>query len=250
MCLFAQFLSFNLKAPSSIANYLSSLHTLHLLTGVQPPDMKHFEVNITMRGLRRRMQHTVRQAAPITPLLLAQIHSLLNFRKKIDVVFWATLLLGFFMMVRASNLVPRARNKWSPVRQLKRSSLSFNKKGMMVKVKWSKTIQFQQRVLDIPVFKILKSILCPIAAIKKVLKISKATDNGPLLAVSNAQVLTYGVLQKKLKQCIAQLGLNKAKYSTHSLCRGAVVSAEKSGVPHDLIKVYGDSRSDAFKRYL
>ena len=90
----------------------------------------------------------------------------------------------------------------------------------MVKVKWSKTIQFQQRVLDIPVFKIPKSILCPIAAIKKVLKILKATDNGPLLAVSNAQVLTYGVLQKKLKQCIAQLGLNKAKYSTHSLWRG------------------------------
>ena len=124
-------------------NYLAGLRMLHLLTNVNPPDLKHFEVNITMRGLKRRMKHTVKQAAPLTPLLLAQIHGLLNLKKKVDAVFWAVLLLGFFLMARSSNLVPRSKSKWSPLKQLKRSSLIFNKNGMVVRIEWSKTIQFK-----------------------------------------------------------------------------------------------------------
>ena len=70
MCLFAQFLSFNLRSPDSVVSYMSGLRTLHLLTNFPPPDMKDFEVKITIKGLRRRMKHTVKQAAPLTPLLL------------------------------------------------------------------------------------------------------------------------------------------------------------------------------------
>ena len=159
MCLFAQFLSYNLKVPSSILNYLSAAKTLHMITNSRPaPNLADYEIKLTMRGLRRCLKHAVTQATPMTPLMLAQIHATLNLKKRIDAVFWATLLLGFFMMVQASNLVPESKKKRSPIRQLSKSSVTFNKTGMVFKIRWSKMIQYQQKILEIPVFKIRNSI--------------------------------------------------------------------------------------------
>ena len=70
LCLFVQFLSYNLKSPFSIVNYMSGVCTLHLLTNFPPPDMQNYEVKIMVKGLRRKMKHEVKQAVPITPLLL------------------------------------------------------------------------------------------------------------------------------------------------------------------------------------
>ena len=116
------------------------------------------------------MNHVVSQAPPITPLILGEIYSLLNFRKKIDIVFWALILVGFFMMLRASNLVPKSKKSFSQKRQLKRSSIVFTKNGMIARILWSKTIQFRQKVLDIPIKAIPGSILCPVKAVKKIIK--------------------------------------------------------------------------------
>ena len=65
LCLFAQFLSYNLRALQSIANYVAGVHTLPLLTRQQAPDLNVFEWKITYRGLRCRMRHTVKQASPL-----------------------------------------------------------------------------------------------------------------------------------------------------------------------------------------
>ena len=54
LCIFAQFLSHNFKAASSIYNYLSGVRTLHLLMGARPAsELNHFEVQITMTGLKK-----------------------------------------------------------------------------------------------------------------------------------------------------------------------------------------------------
>ena len=142
-------------------------------------------------------------------------------------------------MARASNLVPESTRKWCPIKQLSRNSIIFNKKGMVVHIRWSKTIQFQQKVLEIPVFAIPKSILCPVKAVCKLLKINKCADAGPLFAVSRNKMIICNMLQKKLKELVGNLGLQKSKFSTHSIRRGAVVWAERNGVSHDLIQIYG-----------
>ena len=154
------------------------------------------------------------------------------------------------MMARASNLVPRAAKDWSPIKQLSRSSIVFNKAGMVVRIRWSKTIQFQQRVLEIPVFSIKNSILCPMAAMKRVLNCSRAGPNGPLLGIADDKPFTYNMLQSRLKKTVKKLGLKKARYSSHSLRRGGVVWAQRNGVKESLIKLYGDWSSDAYKKYL
>ena len=148
---------------------------------------------------------------------------------------------------QASNLVPTSVSKWSKVRQLSKSSIVFTDKGM---IRWSKTTQFRQRILEIPVFAIPNSILCPVKAVRRLLKISKTGPHGLLLALSKNQILTYNMMQRKLKKAIGNLGLNKTKFSTHSLHRGGVVWGERNGISNSMIKVYGNWSSDAFRRYL
>ena len=62
--------------------------------------------------------------------------------------------------------------------------------------------------------------------------------------------MTYGVFQKKLKKVVEKVGYNKNAFSSHSLRRGGVLWAFKSGVPESLIQVQGDWTSEAYKRYL
>ena len=251
LCLFAQFLSYNLKSPDSIVNYLAGVRTLHLLTNAKPPLLSDFEVQITVRGLRKRLKHAVKQAPPMTPLLMAQIHALLNFKKKADIVFWAIITMGFFMMLRASNLVPKTAKKFSARKQLTRKMIDFTDFGLDARITWSKTIQFNERELAIPVYAIKNSILCPIKAVKKVLKVSKSSKNGPLFGLNDKNPFTYSMLQRKLKTVSKLLGL-KAKHTltSHSMRRGSVEWAQRNNIQDSLIQIFGDWKSDSFKRYL
>ena len=97
------------------------------------------------------MQHSVKQAAPISPLILADIYQMLDFQNEVDIVFWATILLGFFMMLRSSNLVPKSASSFSQLKQLSQDSIKFMQLGLVAVVKWSKTIQFRQKTLFIPI---------------------------------------------------------------------------------------------------
>ena len=181
---------------------------------------------------------------------MAQIHGMLNFRRRKDVVFWATIVLGFFMMLRSSNLVPKSKNTFNKKKQLTRESVEFNSKGLVAHITWSKTIQFNQQTMDIPVFAIKNSILCPKRAIQRVLKISKASKKGPLLALSDKQPYTYAMLQAKLKSVSKRLGMANKPLTSHSMRRGSVEWGQRCGISDSLLKIYGGWASDSFKRYL
>ena len=57
-------------------------------------------------GLKRIMTHEVKQAEPVTPELLLKLSKVVNYRDKVEIVAWTALLLGFYMFLRKSNLVP------------------------------------------------------------------------------------------------------------------------------------------------
>ena len=70
VCLFAQFLARSFKAPQSIMNYVASVKLWHTLLDLIISLFSSIEFKLTKRGLFRIMQHTVRQASPITPEIL------------------------------------------------------------------------------------------------------------------------------------------------------------------------------------
>ena len=68
---------------------------------------------------------------------------------KLMVALWAVMIFCFITLLRKSNVVPDASGKLHHV--VKRSDIDFHNWGMLVHVKSTKTLQFNEYVLDIPV---------------------------------------------------------------------------------------------------
>ena len=115
LCRFGQHLRKTFESPESVGNYQSGIHTILALLRLEVPDVKDRQMRMFITGLKRIMQHSVKQAAPITPQILVRISKVVNYKDKIEVIAWTATLLGFYMFLRKSNLVPEAMDKFDPV---------------------------------------------------------------------------------------------------------------------------------------
>ena len=135
---------------SAIRNYVLGVCKINVLAGLTPPDLKQIEAQITFMGLNKTKKHRPRQAQPITPDILLDLVIYLDLTERKDLVFWGILVIGFFTFFRKSNLIPDSLKHFSEFKQLTRNNISFSKGLAVISVGWSKTIQFNQKNLDIP----------------------------------------------------------------------------------------------------
>lgn len=68
-------------------------------------------------------------------------------------------------MSRKSNLVPISISKFDSKKQLTWGDILLENDILIVLVKWSKTVQFGERILRIPLINIPDNILCPVKAL-------------------------------------------------------------------------------------
>ena len=105
-----------------------------------------------MAGLTRKMARPTKQAQPLTPEIMIDLLTFLDLNKRSDLAFWGILVVGFFAMLRKSNLVPDSLKTFDAQRQLTRGHISFKDGVGFVKIMWAKNIQFRERVMNTPVF--------------------------------------------------------------------------------------------------
>ena len=75
--------------------------------------------------------------------------------------------------------------------------------------KWSKSIQFAERNLSIPVIAILNSPICPVRAIQQMEMLIPASPDDPSFCFpgkSSIQSLTYRIFNARLKQLVHKPG--------------------------------------------
>ena len=82
-----------------------------------------------------------------------------------DSTIWTLFLIAFYCMLRKSNLIPTSSRTFDHTKQLCRSDLMLISNMLVVNIKWSKTIQSSERVLEIPLTSV-DSPLCPVTAFK------------------------------------------------------------------------------------
>ena len=68
-------------------------------------------------------------------------------------------------MSRKAHLLPTSPGKFDSSMQLTKAEFSFFPLGTLIVIRWRKTIQFRERVVEIPLPCIPYSKLCPTAAI-------------------------------------------------------------------------------------
>lgn len=242
ICIYITYLTDQVKY-STICNYLSAVWSLHEHLGFTPVAKNAFLVRCTLRGARRLLGDQVLTADPLLPEHLIRIFKCLNQMDLFDLMFWCSICLGYRCLLRKSHFTQ------SPHTML-RSDITFTDYGMVVKLRSSKTIQFTERVVEIPVIKSVGSLLCPVHWLLKYLRYVKVKENGPLFVVpSTGETLTYRMFSNKLKESVSSAGL-VGNFTSHSLRRGCATYLSRLGLPLHDIKVYGDWRSLSVLLYL
>ncbi|XP_071172179.1 uncharacterized protein [Mytilus edulis] len=136
---------------------------------------------------------------------------------------------------------------------LHRENISVFEDYLLVQFRWSKTIQFGERVLEIPIVKNLSSPLCAFSAFKAMCAKFPALASSPaflVLSGRKTKPVSYNMLQNFLKNIVEKIGLDPTQYSSHSFRRGGATWAFQCGVSSELIQLQGDWKSDAYKLYL
>ena len=185
-----------------------------------------------------------------------QIFDKLNMLSSFDASFWAVCLVAFFGMFRKVHLLPTSHKAFDTAKQLTKDDFRFFEWGALLTIRWSKTIQFRERVVQIPLPRIPHSPLCPVAACSRAFHFTNGAlgssqafnwlDQSALVF----KTLTYANFTSKLRLILSELGFQASAYAGHSFRRGGASFAYSAGVPIELIKVLGDWRSDAVLLYL
>lgn len=203
--LYTQFLGRSFKSVESIRNYISGVKTFHSILGYGTDHINNFLINLSLKGLAKEKLHLVKKAEPITPGLLLKLFDVFDLSNCKDVVFWCLFLFSFFLLARKSNLVPTIQKDMVNPKFLLSKDVSLTDFGLLVKFKWSKTIQYGERVLLIPLVKIENSVLCPVKAYNDMLRLIPRDTDSPLFLLKSGKPVFYSNFQTVIKKKISQL---------------------------------------------
>ena len=194
---------------------------------------------------------------PIGPSQLLQIHANLQLDSIKDKQFWATITMCFFGLLRIGNATASHKTDWDQDKILKRSNITLTKKGYIVELTWTKTIQYKERKLQVAVPYLGEHPLCPTSALMSFWAQAdhcKLPEHSPALGYLNfsghMQVLTQADVRLRIATLMDLLGYVSNQYGTHSLRRGGATFLLLSGVPVEVIKSIGDWKSDCVLKYL
>ena len=203
----------------------------------------------------RVMGDSVHFTHPVAVDILLNVFHHFDWSNQLHVCMHAAFLVAFFSFLRISNLVPYtlAACQSDNAYFLKREDVSFTRSGAVLRVYRTKTIQFIQRALEIPLPFIPNSVLCPVTALINYFSAVPSQASSPLFVVNH-----YGSLKPLLaaqfnrffKSCVVAVGLNPSNFSSRSFRQGGATFAFNSGAPTEFIKAQGDWRSDAYLVYL
>ena len=256
---FILFLVHDKKAYSTIKTYLSmGPRVLQLLRlGTWTPVTDRPLVSRTLCAARRVLGDVPKPKLAITPDILRRIHGLLDFSDINNVVLYTSYLVSFWGFLRKSNVVIGRKSDFHSRLVLTRADVNFDPDGRAwLTLRHTKTIQFQQRVLVVPLALLNgDTTLCPSTWLARMLKglptAPSATPlfSGPRSSGNGLMPLTYGRFLENLKRLLATIGYDARKYAGQSFRRGGATFALSSGVPTELIKLQGDWRSNAYELY-
>ena len=255
LCRFGQHLKRTFQSPDAVGNYISGIRTCLALLGMVVPDSQDKQMQMFNQGLKRIMPHAVKQAAPITPEILVKMSKVVNYQDTVEMIAWTATLLGFYMFLRKSNLVPDNMQGFNIQQQFARQDINITglQDPIMAEIRWSKTIQFKQRVLRCPVLPAGNKSICPVYWTHHMITHVKAGPTEPLFAIPSKDgwlSLSANQLVARIRKWLKLIKEDEEAYSLHSLRRGGATFAYRSNLEADMIKTLGDWSSDAFKRYI
>ena len=201
------------------------------------------------------MAHELKQAEPVTPQLLVKLSKVINYKDQIEIVAQTALLLGFYMFLRKSNLVPDTMDTFNDQQQFRRRDVNVLglDKSMMCEVRWSKTILHKEKILRLPVLPAKNKAICPVFWVHYMVNKIPTGPDQPLFALIPGQsslALSANQLLYRFRKWLILIGADPTIYPLHSVKQGGATFAYQSNMEGEMIKLLGDWARDTYKRYV
>ena len=148
------------KTVESIKRYCGTICDDNELKGFRPV-RRGLKYHRTIAGIKRKLHHKVKKAAPITPDLLEKILHVVKLDDDQEYVAWVASLTGYHAALRKSNMVPLKRVH-DTVQNISRKDVRYSNGVMIFTMDWSKTNQFQERTDISPLVANKYSPICPV----------------------------------------------------------------------------------------
>lgn len=124
--------------------------------------------------------------------------------------------------------------------------------GLLLTLQRTKTLQFNERALTIPLVALPGDDLCPVQALIDMWDLCPAATRCSLFrfAISDGSSSLLHAKYNKLLRTLGSKANLKLAYSAHSLRKGGATCAFAADVDDTMIKLQGDWVSDAYRRYI
>ena len=250
-------------SADSMKQYLSAVSSLHKWFALTcPTPTQYGPLQNVIQGFRRVAQRRVKKSLPVTPPILINllnsisptpaswIHSatLLSFRT-------FTLIL-YLSMLRSANLVPGSRSKIDWLEILTWDKIHRVPGGLVISVLKSKTIQFGERVQQVPLATGASRHLCPAAALDQLAQmygVESCGTNTPVFRLPTDAggwtPMIKGDFLPFFKARLASMGLDPAGYTLHGFRHGSIQECLLSETNLGLCQITSDHASSAILTY-
>jgi integrase len=150
-------------------------------------------------------------------------------------------------------MVPRTSQLYDAAKHLSMSDITIVSDALLIRFKWTKTIQDGSRVLMIPLIAMPSNFMCPWSAYKH-LRSLVHTDQyqSAFCYVKNNVVynLVTSDVVSVLRMLLSKMGYDPEIFSGHSFRRSGATWAFSAGVDHLSIKHHGDWKSLSYLQYI
>ena len=225
---YGQYITNQGRAPGTVANNISIIRTLHALKGFKNVDLYDITLKLCLKGLVNLSDHVIRRAEAMTPQLLFKISKLVDRTNKRQVACFTAILMGFFLLLRKSNMVPDSRygkRGFDKDKQFVRKDLQVGSRTVLVDLRWTKTLQKKGESIKLPLLPLMNTAISPIWWLNYMIELIPGSPTDPLFLVPDRyqrklEPLTYRILSDQLKVWTKTILGSSKGYTLHCLRRG------------------------------
>ena len=232
-----------------MANYLSVIRTIFLLYGLDVACFADARLKYYQRSIQIHAPLSVKLKKIIDIPLLKSIVDQCDYTY-MGQIFKSVYLLSFYSFLYMSNLLPHSIQEFSPLKHLARGDLIFKQNKVVLLLKWSKTMQYNNEIKLIHVPRILHSSICPVTALSNLLALMPSGANLPLFQYKEWVPLTDTKVRRHLNLLLTRLGLAASGFTSHTFRRSGATFVFNNNVPLQNIQRHGTWTSDCVWRYV
>lgn len=238
------------KSIQTVRNKLSGARTWVEEMGGDTSTFSSRAVSLILKGGAKASSHTPRRAPAITPELLKIIIDYLSKAGKPGRVPKAAFLIGYFTMLRQSNLLSPSTRSWGGPHTIRREDITRVVGGLRVIISSSKTIVLRQQATSLFVPSIHGSRYCPTQAWADACAVVSGQPDDPAFVTPTGVPLTPYYMTSIMRAALTSANIpNPAKYTLHGLRRGSAQACQELNVNIKHIMAQGTWKSEAVKTY-